>query len=144
MFTTTAHASYSSLPFLRDIDFRITPSSNTYEYQYLWDCQVTDLMLANMEKDEDSEEEEPESGSINSLLLHFSQKHLSRRKKSRLVIVDCAGYISWKVFLRLLLFPVLKFLDNLPLNPVHVQSEHLYDAAYTLKLYTSSLFRCCG
>ena len=101
-------------------------------------------MLANMEKDEDSEEEEPESGSINSLLLHFSQKHLSRKKKSRLVIVDCAGYISWKVFLRLLLFPVLKFLDNLLLNPVHVQSEHLYDAAYTLKLYTSSLCRCCG
>ena len=32
--------------------------------------------------------------------LYFSQKHLSRKLETRLVIIEFAGYISWQLFLR--------------------------------------------
>ena len=34
-----------------------------------------------------------------ALLIHFSQKQLPRKKKSRLAIIACAGYILWQLFL---------------------------------------------
>ena len=34
------------------------------------------------------------------ILLYFSQKQLPRKMKSRLLIIKCAGYISWQLFLR--------------------------------------------
>ena len=34
------------------------------------------------------------------ILLHFSQKQLPREMESRLVIIMCAGYIFWQLFLR--------------------------------------------
>ena len=35
-------------------------------------------------------------------ILYFSQKQLPREMESRLVIIECAGYIFWQLFLRLL------------------------------------------
>ena len=32
-------------------------------------------------------------------LLYFSQKQLPRKMKARLVIIQCAGYIFWQLFL---------------------------------------------
>ena len=38
--------------------------------------------------------------SVNQVHLYFSQKQLPRKMKSRLVIIACAGYILWQLFLR--------------------------------------------
>ena len=40
------------------------------------------------------------------LLLYISQKQLPRKMKSRLVIIECAGYIFWQLFLWRLYYPV--------------------------------------
>ena len=37
---------------------------------------------------------------IYSFYIHFSQKQLPREVKSRLVIMECTGYIFWQLFLR--------------------------------------------
>ena len=41
------------------------------------------------------------------IILFFSQKQLPRKMKSRLVIIECADYIFWQLFLRLLYIPAV-------------------------------------
>ena len=36
---------------------------------------------------------------VNLIILYFSQKQLPRKLKTRLVIIECAGYIFWQLFL---------------------------------------------
>ena len=43
----------------------------------------------------------------------FSQKQLPRKMKSRLVILECAGYILWQLFLRLLWYNILYTIINI-------------------------------
>ena len=40
----------------------------------------------------------------NIMILHFSQKQLPREMESRLIIIECAGYIFCRLFMRLLYF----------------------------------------
>ena len=47
-----------------------------------------------------------ETSFITKVILSFSQKQTPRKMKLRLVIIECAGYIFWQLFLRRLLEPI--------------------------------------
>ena len=57
-------------------------------------------------------------------LLYFSQKPLLRKMKSRLDIIEYAGYVFWQLFLQRLQLQIFMMItdvyDKIILNRVHV------------------------
>ena len=78
------------LPSSDETTYLILPSSDETTYLILPSSdETTYLILPSSD----------ESFYIHILIIFFSQKQLTRKMNSRLVIIECAGYIFWQLFL---------------------------------------------